>query len=234
MYCTRVGGGFGGKQEVISEDLAALATLETGRPVCFEYTREEEFTTASPTASDDIDGQPRRESRRNTHRIPSTQCVEHRRLRKPRRRNALCGRRRRHALPLPNKKYDAYSVYTNTVPSGALRGYGMTQPAFAVESAMHELALALHIDPLELRRRNIVRPGDPLVSMDNGPDDVTFSEDGLRKCIDLVDAAMARTADEPPPRAPDGSSGPASRVPCASPRPRPSTSRRPGSRSATT
>ena len=40
----------------------------------------------------------------------------------------------------PNKKFDAYSVYTNTVPSGALRGYGMTQPAFAVESAMHELA----------------------------------------------------------------------------------------------
>ena len=48
MFCKRVGGGFGGKQEVISEDLAALATLDTGRPVCFEYTREEEFTTASP------------------------------------------------------------------------------------------------------------------------------------------------------------------------------------------
>ena len=79
----------------------------------------------------------------------------------------------------PNKKYDAFSVYTNTVPSGALRGYGMTQPAFAVESAMDELARALHIDPLELRRRNIVRPGDPLVAMHDGPDDVVFTEDGL-------------------------------------------------------
>ena len=48
VFCKRVGGGFGGKQEVISEDLVALATLDTGRPVCFEYTREEEFTTASP------------------------------------------------------------------------------------------------------------------------------------------------------------------------------------------
>ncbi len=48
MFCKRVGGGFGGKQEVISEDLVALATLDTGRPVCCEYTREEEFTTASP------------------------------------------------------------------------------------------------------------------------------------------------------------------------------------------
>ncbi len=48
VFCKRVGGGFGGKQEVIAEDLVALATLDTGRPVCFEYTREEEFTTASP------------------------------------------------------------------------------------------------------------------------------------------------------------------------------------------
>ena len=48
VFCKRVGGGFGGKQEVISEDLVALATLDIGRPVCFEYTREEEFTTASP------------------------------------------------------------------------------------------------------------------------------------------------------------------------------------------
>ncbi|MDG5805799.1 alpha/beta fold hydrolase [Streptomyces ossamyceticus] len=86
----------------------------------------------------------------------------------------------------PNKKYDAYSVYTNTLPSGALRGYGMTQPAFAVESAMDELARALHIDPLELRRRNIVRPGEPLLAMHEGPDDVVFTEDGLARCIDLV------------------------------------------------
>ena len=48
VFCKRVGGGFGGKQEVIAEDLVALATLDTGRPVCFEYTRAEEFTTASP------------------------------------------------------------------------------------------------------------------------------------------------------------------------------------------
>ncbi len=48
VFCMRVGGGFGGKQELISEDLPALATFDTGRPVCWEYTREEEFTTASP------------------------------------------------------------------------------------------------------------------------------------------------------------------------------------------
>jgi putative selenate reductase molybdopterin-binding subunit len=92
----------------------------------------------------------------------------------------------------PNKKFDGYSVYTNNVPSGALRGYGMTQPAFAVESAMDELAIALDLDPLELRRRNIVRPGDALLAIDDHPDDVAFTEDGLGKCIDLVDAALRR------------------------------------------
>ncbi|MFC9233082.1 xanthine dehydrogenase family protein molybdopterin-binding subunit [Streptomyces decoyicus] len=75
----------------------------------------------------------------------------------------------------------------------------MRRPAFAIESAMDELARALHMDPLELRRRNIVRPGEPLLAMQEGPDDVTFTEDGLAKCIDLVDEAMARTADQPPP-----------------------------------
>ena len=71
----------------------------------------------------------------------------------------------------PTRSSTAYSVYTNTVPSGALRGYGMTQPTFAVESAMNELALALDMDPLELRRRNIVRPGDALWPSTTHPDE---------------------------------------------------------------
>jgi xanthine dehydrogenase molybdopterin-binding subunit B len=79
---------------------------------------------------------------------------------------------------------------TNTVPSGALRGYGMTQPTFAVESVMHELAVALVTDLLELRRRNIIRPGDPLVVVHDEPDDVAFTEHGLAQCIDSVDAAL--------------------------------------------
>src|ERR1700716_3573504 len=79
----------------------------------------------------------------------------------------------------PNKKFDAWSVYTNTVPSGALRGYGMTQPAFAVESAITELAIKLDMDPLELRRRNVVRPGESLEALGEHPNDVSFSEDGL-------------------------------------------------------
>ncbi|MET9963935.1 molybdopterin cofactor-binding domain-containing protein [Streptomyces sp. NPDC006326] len=199
VFCKRVGGGFGGKQEVISEDLVALAALDTGRPVCLEYTREEEFTTASPRHPMKLtvklgakaDGtltafQVRNVSNTGAYGNHGGETL-------------YAGGAAVMMYRCPNKKYDAYSVYTNTVPSGALRGYGMTQPAFAVESAMDELALALHMDPLELRRRTIVRPGDPLVAMHEGPDDVTFNEDGLAKCIDLVAGELARTADQPSP-----------------------------------
>jgi CO/xanthine dehydrogenase Mo-binding subunit len=192
VFCKRVGGGFGGKQEVISEDLAALAALDTGRPVCFEYTREEEFTTASPR-------HPMRVTVKVGARADGTLTALHFRN------VSNTGAYGNHggetlfaagaAIAIyrcTNKKFDAYSVYTNTVPSGALRGYGMTQPAFAVECAMDELAIALDLDPLELRRRNIVRPGDALLAIDDHPDDVAFTEDGLGKCIDLVDAALRR------------------------------------------
>ncbi|MBX7551311.1 molybdopterin-dependent oxidoreductase [Streptomyces sp. NPDC004232] len=199
VFCKRVGGGFGGKQEVIAEDLVALATLDTGRPTCLEYTREEEFTTASPRHPMTLtvklgakaDGtltafQVRNVSNTGAYGNHGGETL-------------YAGGAAVMVYRCPNKRYDAYSVYTNTVPSGALRGYGMTQPAFAVESAMDELARALHLDPLELRRRNIVRPGEPLVALYDGPDDVVFTEDALARCIDLVGDALARTAGRPPP-----------------------------------
>jgi putative selenate reductase molybdopterin-binding subunit len=197
VFCARVGGGFGGKQEVISEDLVALATLDTGRPVSWEYTREEEFTTASPR-------HPMKITVRLGARSDGTLTALH--YRNVSNTGAygnhggetlFAGSAAVAIYRCANKKFDAWSVYTNTVPSGALRGYGMTQPAFAVESAMHELALKLGMDPLELRRRNIVRPGDPLLALGDHPDDVDFGEDTLSQCIDLVDAALTRHAGEP-------------------------------------
>jgi putative selenate reductase molybdopterin-binding subunit len=192
VFCMRVGGAFGGKQEVISEDLPALAALDTGRPVCWEYTREEEFTTASPRhpmkctvkLGAKADGTLTAFQFRN---VSNTGAYGNHGGETLFAAGAAIAIYR-----CPNKKFDAHSVYTNTVPSGALRGYGMTQPAFAVESAMHELAVKLDVDPLELRRRNIVRPGDALLAISDHPDDVAFTEDGLGKCIDLVDTALRR------------------------------------------
>lgn len=194
VFCRRVGGGFGGKQEVFTEDLCALATLDTGQPVSLEFTREEEFIGASPR-------HPMRITVKLGARSDGTlTAFQFRNV-------SNTGAYGNHggetlfasmgaAIAIyrcPNKKLDGYSVYTHTVPSGALRGYGMTQPAYAVESAMDELARALDCDPMELRRRNIVRPGEPLVSMEAGPSDVTFTGNGLQECIDHVDKAMRET-----------------------------------------
>ena len=191
VFCKRVGGGFGGKQEMITEDLAALAALDSGgRPVCLEYTRTEEFTTASPRHPMTItvklgaraDGTL---TAVHFHNISNTGAYGNHGGETLFAASAAVAIYR-----CPNKRFDAYAVYTNTVPSGALRGYGMTQPAFAVECAIDELAAALDIDPLELRRRNIVRPGDALLATDAHPDDVSFTEDTLARCIDRVDRAL--------------------------------------------
>ena len=190
VFCTRVGGGFGGKQELISEDLPVLATLDTGRPVSWEFTREEEFTTASPRHPMKVtvklgakaDGTLTAFGYRN---VSNTGAYGNHGG------ETLFAAGAAIALyRCPNKKFDAWSVYTNTVPSGALRGYGMTQPGYAVECAIHELALKLGIDPAELRRRNVVRPGDALLALADHADDVEFTEDGITACIDLVDEAL--------------------------------------------
>ncbi|MBV8966266.1 MAG: molybdopterin-dependent oxidoreductase [Mycobacteriaceae bacterium] len=197
VFCKRVGGAFGGKQEVISEDLVALAALDTGRPVCWEYTREEEFTTASPRHPMKITVKLGARSDGTLTAIQFRNVSNTGAYGNHGGETLFAGFAAVAAYRCANKRFDAYSVYTNSVPSGALRGYGMTQPAFAVESAMDELAIALGIDPLELRRRNIVRPGDALLAIDDSPDDVSFTEDGLGQCIDLVDAALRRNGASP-------------------------------------
>jgi putative selenate reductase molybdopterin-binding subunit len=92
-----------------------------------------------------------------------------------------------------NKKIDAFVAYTNTVPAGAFRGYGLPQTNFAVESAMDELSRQLGMDPFEFRARNVVKPGDPMVS--TGADDVhdvQYGSYGLDQCLAMVKEALER------------------------------------------
>jgi putative selenate reductase molybdopterin-binding subunit len=95
----------------------------------------------------------------------------------------------------PNKKVDSYAVYTNEMPSGAFRGYGLSQTNFAIESAMDDVARQLGIDSFNFRRLNIVKPSDPMVATDEGAHDVEFGSYGLDQCLDLVEAAFGT---EPP------------------------------------
>lgn len=194
VFTARVGGGFGGKQELLTEDLVTLAVLRTGRAVQYAFTREDEFTIA-PT--------------RHPMRVRVTLGA--------RRDGTLTamvvdeladtGAYGNHGIGVmfhsvgeslsvyrcANKRVDAQSVYTNNLPSGAFRGYGLGQVIFAVESAMDELARELGIDPFELRRRNVIVPGDPIVVTDSGEQgDLLFGSYGLDQCLDLAQAALAR------------------------------------------
>ncbi len=203
VLAARIGGGFGGKQEMLTEDVVALAVLRLRRPVQLEFTREEQFAAATTRHPMRIAVQAGA-SRDGTLTALAIQTVANTGAYGNHASGVLmhsCGE----AISLyrcPNKKVDAWSVYTNTVPAGAFRGYGLSQAAFAVESALDELARKLDIDPVEFRRRNVVRPGDPLISLRDEPDDVSVASYGLTECLDLVAAALASGRGEPVPAGP--------------------------------
>ena len=98
-----------------------------------------------------------------------------------------------------NKKVDAYAVYASTLPAGVFRGYELSQVVFAVESAMDEMARLLSMNPFEFRRRNVVRPGDPMRSIDEGVHDVEFGSYGLDQCLDIVERELAALGPPQPP-----------------------------------
>ena len=86
-----------------------------------------------------------------------------------------------------NAKVDTYAMYTNNVPSGAFRGFGVTQSAFAMESQMDELAKALNISPIEIRRKNILKYGKRTLA-----GQVMTESCGLEECVDKVVAEMGK------------------------------------------
>src|SRR5712691_5520824 len=193
VFCERVGGGFGGKQEVLTEDICAFATLKTGRPVKLEFTREEQFiasTTRHPMSVRMKVG-ARRDGRLTAMQLRVVSNTGAYGNHGGETLYAACGE----AVAVyrcPNKKVDGYSVYTNMLPAGAIRGYGMTQTIFAVECAMDELARALKMDPFEFRRLNVVKPDDQFFVNDAATTDTEFGSYGLDQCLDLVQAAMTR------------------------------------------
>lgn len=200
VFAMRVGGGFGGKQEIMTEDIVALAVLKTGRPVKLELTRTEQFSATTSRHAMEV-----------TVRVGADAAG---------RLTALhldvvsdAGAYGNHswgtlhhgcnesviAYRCPNKRVDGLAVYTNTMPGGAFRGYGLSQTVFAVEQAMDDLARQAGMDPLDFRRLNAIGPEDALVAATHGVDDVQIASYGLDQCLDLVRAALARDAGAAPP-----------------------------------
>jgi putative selenate reductase molybdopterin-binding subunit len=208
VFTARVGGGFGGKQEILTEDVVALAVLTTGRPVQFEFTRVDQFTIAPcrHPMRVSVEAAATRDGRLTAlavdvlsdtgaygnhgpgvmfHSVGETMSLY----------NA------------PNKKIDAEVVYTNNIPSGAFRGYGLGQVVFGVEQALDELARELGIDPFEFRRINAVRPGDPLVASHVEGDDLVFGSYGLDQCLDRTQESLEHGNGVEPPAGPEWSVG---------------------------
>ncbi len=164
----RIGGGFGGKQEVLIEDIPAHLTIATGRPVYYEYTREEEFTAARSRHPMKIwmktgvkrDGTITANEMRVLTDTGAYGCHA----------LTVTGNTGHKAMALyvgdgpyrqsPNIRFYADIVYTNHPPAGAYRGYGVPQGFWAVERHMEKIARALGLDPLEFRLKNALRPGE--------------------------------------------------------------------------
>ena len=164
----RIGGGFGGKQEVLAEDVAAHLTIATGRPVLFEYTREEEFIAARSRHPMIVrlktgvkkDGTITANAMyalsdtgaNGAHALTVTGNTGHKAM-------ALYvgdGKYRQN----PNIRFYADIVYSNRPPSGAYRGYGVPQGYWPLERHMEKIARALGIDSLEFRLKNTLRAGE--------------------------------------------------------------------------
>jgi CO/xanthine dehydrogenase Mo-binding subunit len=156
-----VGGGFGGKVDTATETICALLALKAHQPVKWRWTREEEFLASSTRApwhmelADAVTSDGWILGRRMTTlhdagaytRFSSYGLTKH-------------AFHHTGAYTIPNLHFNGYVVYTNRVPTTAMRGFGVTSVSFAVEMHMNRIAELLGLDPFELRLKNANRKGD--------------------------------------------------------------------------
>jgi CO/xanthine dehydrogenase Mo-binding subunit len=165
IHLAGVGGAFGGREDLSMQVHGGMLALHTNRPVKFVYTREESFFG-------------------HVHRHPARIWTEHRANRDGK---LVCVRARilvdggAYAssstavisnacsfavgpYAIENALIEGTCVYTNNPPCGAMRGFGAVQSCFAAEAQMDKLAAALELNPVELRLRNALAPGDSLLT----------------------------------------------------------------------
>jgi CO/xanthine dehydrogenase Mo-binding subunit len=156
-----VGGGFGGKVDVIVEPIACIAAMATRRPVKYVYSRAEEMQVSSPRAAerftikDGVMADGRIVARKVTSYMEAGAYSGHSPYG-----TTKCAAHMPGPYTIPNVWVDAYCVYTNRTPTGPMRGFGVTIADFALETQMDRIARELGIDPLELRLTNAYRDGD--------------------------------------------------------------------------
>ena len=192
----RIGGGFGGKQEMLIEDLCAHLTIATGRPVRFEYSREQEFTSARSRHPQVLrfktgvtnDGQI---VAAELYIIGNTGAYGTHGLTV----QMVSGFRGLSTYNAPFSRFICDIVYTNIPTPGAYRGYGAPQSLFALEVHTEEIAQALGMDVIEFKRKNWIKEGDAMImavalgeGREGKPQTVTTS--ALAECVDIGARAM--------------------------------------------
>jgi len=189
---TAVGGAFGGKEDITVQIPTALLARATGRPVKLVFTREESMrvhpkrhaTTIRLKVGATLDGK--------LTAVEATiwgDAGAYASLSEP-----VMTRTATHVAgpyQVPNVKIDCYTAYTNNPPAGAMRGFGVPQAIFAIESTMDILAERLGLHPLELRRRNALRVGSVTATGQLLRESV-----GLLETIERVEAAVRELSQE--------------------------------------
>ena len=156
-----VGGGFGGKVDVIVEPISALAAMKTNRPVKYVFSRQEEMQASSSRGAwrmyfkDGVTKDGRIVARKITTYADAGAYNRHTPYAVTKHAANIAGPYR-----IPNVWIDAHCVYTNKQPGSAMRGFGVTPASFALEMQMDKIAKVVGMDPWEIRFLNAYRDGD--------------------------------------------------------------------------
>ena len=188
---TLIGGGFGGKEDIAGQIHVAMLAIATGLPVKMLYTRQESLVFHPKRHATVI---RIKTGAKRDGRLTAIQAElygdggAYASLS-----DKVLTRATTHATGpyiVPNAKVDCYAMYTNNPVSGAFRGFGVTQSAFAVEQNMDLLAEALDMDPIELRKINAQRVGATTATGQLLRESV-----GLLKSLDKVHETMNEHGD---------------------------------------
>ena len=198
VHLAGVGGAFGGREDVSMQIHAALLALHTGRPGEDRLQpRGVVHRARAPTPRADLGAPHGRRATVASSAFACGSCSTAVPTPRARPRSARTPPRSPAGpYAVPNAGLEATVVYTNNPPCGAMRGFGAVQTCFAAEAQMDKLAAALGIDPVELRLRNALAPGDTLPTGQRIEGALPTAE-VIRRA-----AALVPPADEPFPRDP--------------------------------
>jgi putative selenate reductase molybdopterin-binding subunit len=186
-----VGGGAGAKLGVVLEDLCALLTMATNRPVLLAHSRQEEFARGGTRAQYIL---RLKTGVKQDGTIIANQMIL----------LANTGAHATHPLigyndamdsalnlyPCPNMRFVAEVLYTNLPPVGIYQGYGAFQEFFALESHIDEIARRLDMDALELRRKNWIKVGDEYPLAHGSAVSSVLESSGLAECARIVEEQL--------------------------------------------